>query len=203
LNEKARQQGFTLIEIMIVVAIMAGVIAMVAPRLASPNMKIQSTVRKMASLTHILQTQARLRNLTYRLVIQMSEKDGSQYWVENSPGEAAIMSEEQEKEFARQTSIDQEKLKKNRPTFAKDKEFTHLVGPLPSQIKILEVEFKGREHPSTEGTVYIYFFPQGLSQEAAIHIGDGKKLHWTLAIRPLTGQADIIQSNVRLKELSE
>ena len=48
---------------------------------------------------------------------------------------------------------------------------------------------------------YIYFFPEGIVEEAAVQITNRDQLIWTLATHPITGRTDVIQKAIRLEDL--
>ena len=73
--------------------------------------------------------------------------------------------------------------------------------PLNGGLLIEGVEINGRSKEFTEGRAYVHFFPQGLSDEAVIKLGDRKNQHWSIVIHPLTGAAEIFNRSVTLKEL--
>lgn len=196
------QAGFTLLEILIVLAIIVGVMVRVAPRLASSSLQIRAAVRHIASMSRFLEANARLRNTTYRLVIQMDAKKGYKYWVESAAGAVTVMTAKQIKDLDK-LSEEERKIAEQTASFTIDKSIMRQEESLPNKLKFLEVEYAGDEKPIESGTAYVHYFPQGLAQEAAIHIGDGKNLHWTLAVRPLTGQMDVIPAEIHLKDLAK
>ena len=94
----SNNRGFTLIEIMVVILIMTGVLAIGGTRVFNPNEHRRGQVRKIAIQTKELRTAARLRNSTFRLVLSMNdEKKEHKFWVESAAGHTLQMSEEQEK----------------------------------------------------------------------------------------------------------
>jgi general secretion pathway protein H len=200
-TSKLEQAGFTLIEIMIVIAIMAAVIAVGAPKLLNTSAQMRSTVRKLAIATREIRNTARLGNVTSRLVISMSEEKGYSYWVESAPGNATMLSADQEKEMKALTESQRSETAV-KPEFQTD---THVIKrpiQLPRGMIFESVEYAaaGRE-PIVAGTAYVHFFPQGLSEEVAIHMSNRKTLNWTVSINPLTGRADIWERKIALKEL--
>ena len=90
-------RGFTLIEIMIVVAIIAAVLAIGGPKLFNTKNQMRSAVRRLAVTTRDMRNVARLKNSTVRLVIDMSSPKTHKYIIESAPGTIGLKSEEQEK----------------------------------------------------------------------------------------------------------
>ena len=86
--------GFTLIEIMITIAIMAFVVAMVLPKINNKNNDLRATVRRFTVLNRELRNRAQLQNATYRIAIDMETDEATGrrvvlYW--SSAGQAASL----------------------------------------------------------------------------------------------------------------
>lgn len=192
-------RGFTLLEVLIVMGIMAGVVALVAPRMASLQTKSQSAVRRIAVLTRQLHTSARLRQQNYRLAFKTEEDGRTSYWVESGSLNAVPLSPETLERFS-SMSDDEKATYTKRQTFSNDTSIIKKETALPPPIKLLNIETPTGDLPKINNVSYVYFFGQGLSQEVGIHLGDGKKLHWTLIVEPLTGKSHIINRNARLGE---
>jgi len=193
------ERGFTLIEIMIVIAIIAATLALGGGRLFNSSTQKRSTVRKIGTMTREIRNLARLYNVTGRLVISMGEEKHS-YWVESAPGNATLLTEDQQKELEKLTSSQRED-EQPKTEFEMDKRVTKQEQELPRGLFFDRVEYGARTEDVAGGVAYIHFFPQGLSEEAAIHLTDRKSLHWTITVNPLTGRADVFERNVTLKEL--
>ena len=73
--------------------------------------------------------------------------------------------------------------------------------PKPLLFRDIEVE----DAISKDGKAYIHFFPQGIIEEAAIHISNGKKgeAGWTITYNSLTGKGHIIDKYIPLKNLRD
>lgn len=201
----ARQDeaGFTLIEIMVVIVIITGVLAIGGTQIFNPNEHRRSQVRKVAILTKEIRTSARLQNSTYRIVLEMNKNKENgkddRYWVESASGQALELSEEKQEELEKLTAIQREEATKGRSNFTKDKRHKEVI--LDGGLRIEGVEIAGRSKEITDGQAAINFFPQGLSDEAIIKLGDGKSQNWSIVIHPLTGGAEILNRAVTLKEL--
>ncbi len=94
------QKGFTLIEIMIVLGIVAALVGIIAPRMIKKDANIKSVARHFIVLSKEIRNKARLTNSTYRLVIDMDSKE-AKYWVERANGPQAVDPEAYEKKRER------------------------------------------------------------------------------------------------------
>lgn len=191
-----KQRGFTLIEVMIVLALVGALIGYGAPRLFKKQNNIKSVARHFLVLSREIRNKARLSNSTYRLVIQMETKN-EKYWVEKANGPKPIDPEAAEKERENQNK---DKENAPPPLFQKDKTLSKGEQSLPDGLHFGQVETVNSKSPISTGTAYIHFFPEGFVEAAAIQITDGNKLTWTLVFNPLTGQADIVEKELSLKD---
>ncbi|HEY8269609.1 MAG TPA: type II secretion system protein [Pseudobdellovibrionaceae bacterium] len=192
--------GFTLIEVMIVIAIIAGLIAVGAPRLLKKDANIKTTARQLTVLVKEIRNQAKLFNSTYRLVIRI-ETGQESFWVEKSSGPVLIDKEKLKEELEGKNKDKKPEENAPPPLFQIDKRLSKKEKFLPSNLHFAQVETMNMSQPVTSGLAYIHFFPEGLMEASTIQITD-KKNTWTLVFNPLTGQADIVEKAVNLKELS-
>lgn len=189
------QSGFTLIEIMIVLAILGAIIGLGLPRLKINNNNIKSIVRELSVLTKEVRNGARLKGKTFRLAFKLDPKK-PMYWVESAAGPAFAPSEE----TLKNTKSSDDKDAAAKSPFQKDESILKKEKTLPKPL-IFGLIDNGRLEPFKEGMAYIYFSPEGLVENAAIQITDGKDLTWTLIINPLTGHADIMEKAVLIKDV--
>lgn len=205
-TNRSKNRGFSLIEIMIVLAIIGVIATFGSKAFINKNTRVKSSVRRFAVMIKKLRNRARIENRTYRLVFDLpaSEKDPQSYWVESSGQEVLLMNEE-ELEERKKELMDKQGNKEVDPYG-----FTPAGGfgtdgdsgkQLPIGLYFDSIEVDGLDSPQKTGRIYIFFFPQGYVQESAIHITDRNDLNWTLAINPLTGKVDIIPRFARLEEL--
>lgn len=185
---------------MIVLAIIVGVLTIGAPRLFSTSTQMRASIRKLGVITREVRNNARMYNMTTRLVIDMKKDGAHSYWVESANGEVTILSEEQQKELDRLTELQREG-EAPKAQFKMETRVTRGAQALPRGLYFENVELASQSRPVTEGKAYIHFFAQGISEDAAIHLTDRKTLNWTIVINPLTGRADVFEKKVSLKEL--
>jgi prepilin-type N-terminal cleavage/methylation domain-containing protein len=199
---RSSSHGFTLIEIMIVIAIIAAVLAVGSQSLLNTNSQMRSSVRKIATVTRMMRNVSRLSSVTARLVVNMDDEKGHSYWVESTPGATLLKTEEQEKELERLTDIQREDMEK-KSSFKLETRIMKKPVKLPRGLFFESVEYTSRSKPVTAGKAFIHFLPSGLAEQAAIHITDKKTLNWTIEINPLTGKANLYERKLTLKELEQ
>jgi general secretion pathway protein H len=194
------RRGFTLIEVMIVLAILAGLIVVGAPRLFKKQTNIRATTRQFMALTKDVRNKARIYNSTYRLVINLDGEKAGTYWVERSSGPTPIDPDAAEKERERLKNKSKDEAGPP-PKFAIDTSVLKKEAHLPDGFRFTQVETMSAKDPITTGTAYIHFFAEGFVEASAIQIAGGNNLTWTLVFNPLTGQADIIEKAQSLKDI--
>ena len=198
-------------------AIVAGVIGLVLPKIGNQNNQMKAAVRRFSVLTRQVRANARLYGASYRIAFDLGQRldDQQMYWVEKADKGVLIPSDKKEYLESKNTAAKVQKDRKGKEDkklmaddgFSPDPKTFRKKQSLPGGLRFREIELVGLEQPVSTGLVYIHFHPQGLVEEAAIHFRYGREseegLEWTIAIHPLTGQADIITENVSLEEIRE
>ncbi len=180
---------------MIVLAILGGLVAIGLPKIQGQKNKIKSVVRQMATLSREVRNHARLKRMTYRIAFHLDEKKPT-YWLEAAPGNVVIPSEAT---YEKMQHMDE----KERPANPFQKVDKPLKGEkeLPSGIRFKSIETPSHREPVTDGIAYIYYTPEGLVEKAVIQINNDSGVTWSLILNPLTGQADIVDKPIFLKDL--
>ncbi len=200
-----QRSGFTLLEIMIVMGLIAGLLVMVMPRIGGQNNQMRQAVRRLSAVTRELQSTAKLQGAIYRLVIDMGAggKEAEQkYWIEKATAKTVLTPDEMSDKKDEDRDEDEDKENPPRALFERDTKLMKNEGVLPGDLKFEDVELKRHDQPYKDGKVYIHFFPQGLADEAVIHLRASDKLRWSLATHPLTGKTNVLTKYISLKELS-
>lgn len=200
------RRGFTLLELMIVLGITAALVALALPRIGSQNNQMRKAVRQISAISRELHTNAKLQGAIFRLVIDLGsdakdKKVKQFYWVEKSTSKTILKPDEMTYVPSPETPNSQEDSPPS--AFALDTKITKEKRELPGELRFEDIEMKRSEAPFVNGIVYIHFFPQGLAEEAVIHIKGSERMKWTLAIHPLTGKTDIATEYISLKEFKE
>ena len=191
--------GFTLIEIMIVLSIIGVLMGIGLSRIKKKENNIKAVVREMRVLGREVRNHARLFNKTLRLVLEF-KKEGGEYFIEesNHVGSVAVDAEYYEKKRKGEISDFEDEPK---PEFQKYNKLIRKNKVLPRGLYFGQLETQSYKEPLTEGTGYIYFFPDGHLEVSAIQITDKKNLTWTVLFNPLTGEADIIEKAQNLRDV--
>jgi len=196
-------------EMMIVLVIVAAVVSMAMPYISNRNTQNHAVLRELTVLSRELHTRAKLQGAVYRLVIDLGEDvDGKRtpqaYWVEKASGQTVLRPDEEEEAFKhaqeRADESDEEKAK-DVDAFQEDHSILKGHKVLPSGMSFERIELSRAKDPITHGKAFIHYMPQGLVDEAAIHLKGEKAQAWTIAIHPLTGQAELISKTLSLQEI--
>ena len=192
-------KAFSLIEILLVLFILAFVFAFVSQRFSRRDQKINRAFDKLVRLNRRLVTLSKLHNQTYRWVIQLDSEGPEKYWVEKkqegkrgeqSPDLLKWPTEAQEKE---NQSLSQDL------DFAVDNSFYSEPEIITPFLEITKVESSQWKEDKTEGLVYIYYYPKGLAQEAAIQFfRPDNQGSWTLYLDSVTKNLQIFKKEKSL-----
>jgi general secretion pathway protein H len=184
---------------MIVLAIMSGLLIFGAQRFQNPATNIRNIVRNLTVVIKEVRTQARLKGKTHRIVFNLGKtpKDVHSYFVESAEGQVMALTEKNLEELEKLSEDERppNPFQRNDRIIKKDKE---LVGKL----WFGSIETSARPTAAEKGVAYIYFTAEGLVEQSVIQITNREKLTWSLIINPLTGQTDIVEKAVTLKEIT-
>lgn len=199
----SKQNGFTLIELMVVLAIVAVVISMAMPYLSNRNTQTKGILRELVVLSKQLHTKAKLQGAVFRLVIEMQEDSGGKrkaqaFWVERANGKTVLRADEEGEAAIR---LQDKEPKPDPRGFEMDKSILKEPKQLPLGMTFEKIELTRLTSPITHGRAFIHYMPQGLVDEAAIHIKGENNSAWTIAIHPLTGKAELIAKPLDLQEI--
>jgi len=199
---KKNQRGFTLIEILFVLGIIAFVVAITIPKLGRTlGTQLRSTTRKIITLNNELHSFSRIKNKTYRLVLQFGDAEHKGRFYVESASKKQLLAPIEPGPTPELTK--EEKAKpENQDPFTPDKEMLKNPVDLPRGVNFEDVENETSKKPITEGKAYIIFFPEGLVEKSVIHLTDGNKIHWSLIVNPLTGHTDLETEYIKLKDLN-
>ncbi|MBC87089.1 MAG: hypothetical protein CL677_07895 [Bdellovibrionaceae bacterium] len=193
---QAHSAGFTLLEVMIVLVVVVAMSGFMITKLADPGRDARRFVNNFSLVTKQVQYQAKLYNTTYRLVIDLDinklDGIGQRYWVERSAVSGIVLESEPVASADGQGDA---------TVYEMDDRIFKEIKTFPEIVKVDEVELTRRKEPIREGRAYIYFLPQGMVDEAAIHLSYKEEKKWTLVTNPMSGQSDLVGKRITLKEV--
>ena len=210
-----RQRGLTLVEVLItlaLIALLAGAIVLGPGMLTSSRQRAAATL--ILSGVRVGMTRANVTGYPVRMVFDLEqdrvrlEQSASRSVLRAAPDEAAkrtatAIAEEAEAraEAERVTSGAQKGPPQFNPVeeFGFDGDDPKAGRALGSGVFFGSVQTERDEAPVTEGSAYLYFWPRGGTERAAIHINRGKEdSGLTVMVSALTGRARIEKGKVDL-----
>ena len=195
------KRAFTLVEVLISMALVAGIIVLVASRFSSSKNEIKSDLTQLMVMTKKSFQYAQIKSATYRIVFDMTETDEEgnpkqhRFWTEYANGPKFIPDPEEKQK------LDEEG--KPISDFKIDERINKKPRVLPDGYKFTSISYGGRDEIDS-GVAYIYFFPQGYTEESLIQLAHEENKHyWSILIDPLTGISSLIPKQVNLKDLKQ
>jgi len=203
MRRPARSRGFTLVELMIAVAVIAVLAAAVIPSVSSlSGADARKAAGELSGSLRFLFDTAALRHATCRMVLDL---DARSYAAEcaprlvgvargASPEAEAADEEELQRRFPDEEDADRRRLLA-RSRFGAFSDALLKKRELPGRTEIRSVRVEGRQEPIAEGQAYVHFFPGGQAERAFIEVADGATLY-TVVVEPFTGRARVVTGAV-------
>jgi general secretion pathway protein H len=212
------QRGFTLIEVMVVMAIVGGLAATIVVGAAGlRRSEMKRTAARLAGAMRFCFDRALTTGRTYRLVLDL---DAQKYWVEVTDDRYLLpvdkqraLEEEDEEKRKREGEAEPPKPSVGSSDLAALGAPGDLSARLPrarfSEYKnaalgtaslgrahILGVWTGGAAERQTEGKAMLYYFPQGFAERAIVHVGTADAVEFSLVQHPLTGHVAVDASEI-------
>ena len=161
---ESRQQGFTLIELSIVILIIAIVARIAVPKIRSiTGAELAATTRRLANATRYLYEEAALRGTVLSLNLDL---DRQQYWVA--------------------------KLDEATGELVEDTDLLARRVVLPPGVWIADVVLPGVGKLAA-GTAPTRFYPEGYADRSVIHLADSEGHAYTVRIDPIRGRGQVLE----------
>ncbi|MDE0151200.1 MAG: type II secretion system protein [Bdellovibrionales bacterium] len=177
-------RGFSLIEILIAVAIFASSLLFIFPSIRKSENEIKKTLRTLQALNRTLYSHSRIQNKVYRLALKTNLQKSS-YWVEvKTPLADTPAPDEESTESPEEASPP---IEETSPFFQKDTNFFQ-TQDLPNGLY-----FEWMDNLAESDTIYITYDPQLLTHQIQIFLRKGSEFTWTLSFNPIVGELEIME----------
>lgn len=206
-------RGVTLIEVLITVAIIAVVMGLAfigSGAVIGARLKRSTTL--VASAVKVAYGHANASSKTVRLVFDFDnqkiliEQSSDRHLIEKGQTGGADGATTLEKEAQEAAAALREGPRAPRASFepASAMGFSAEGKDLPVGIRFWQVHTAHQDEPIAEGRAYLYFFPGGLTETAAVQMkagsGEDESDFMTVLVAPLTGRASIFKGLVDMPE---
>jgi prepilin-type N-terminal cleavage/methylation domain-containing protein len=201
-RENLNHSGFTLIELMVVVALIALISVMALPSISSYfQVSLNSSTREIAATVREAYNATLITGKLHRVAYDL--KNG-QYWVEEGPNGAVLETKESREREERRNRLRFNKAEKKESPFSLDKTVTKSKKSLPRGVTFEDVVTEQTREPQTKETTttaYTHIFPNGLTEQTIVHLTDSSKHHTSLCITPLLGRTDVYDNYQKPEEV--
>ena len=182
-NDIKKKKGFSLLEILIAVAIFASSLLFILPSIKKSENETKKTLRTLQALNRTLYSYSRIRNKVYRLALK-THLQKSSYWVEvKTPLAETLVQPDTESSdtFEEPVSIEES------PFFQQDTQILN-TQELPDGLY-----FEWIDNNIESDIIYITYDPHLLTHQIQIFLRKGSDFTWTLSFNPIVGELEILE----------
>lgn len=204
-----REQGFTLIEIMVVLLLIAMVFTLVIPQFqARTHADLKRSAMRLAAIIEHTFHQSAFRRETLRLHYDL---EGSRYWLDRFVDPAAKKDwlalraggPSGKDDFGRAPEGDEGSEGPGKPHYVMDRKILAEPVTLPDGVFFTSVSTQYLEE-ATEGEAFTHFFPDGYAEPTVLYLADTNGGEYTLYVSPISGRVKVLPGHkefaVEMKE---
>ncbi|MEZ4752160.1 MAG: prepilin-type N-terminal cleavage/methylation domain-containing protein [Bdellovibrionota bacterium] len=184
-NRSTSEAGFTLVEILIVIAIIAFILSLGLPAIERvTSYKLNSTTRRFVGLLKTVRNDAILLSNIHRLAVNLEDNT---YWVEVQKKKALLD----------QLPVEEDPKNPQPSNFALADKYASDPIPLPDGV-VFDGVFKEAEGLRRNGLAYIHFFPNGYAEPSILFLNRASRADnaYGLEIVPPLGKVEIFRADV-------
>lgn len=187
----SNKRAFSLIEILIVLAILGMLVGIGLPqvnRIFRTNLK--SSAVKIAGLVRVAYDNAVVKSLVHRIVFDFDENT---YHLELAKKEGPISIEDNKDLSKKGSSLFESETEEEEEDFLPFPGQHGEATKLPFGVVFDSLESVSLERKFTEGRAYIYFFPQGMTQDMIVRIKSerGETGFFSIMLNPINGRTRV------------
>ncbi|MEZ4819768.1 MAG: type II secretion system protein [Bdellovibrionota bacterium] len=209
LLKKLRNSGFTLIELIFVLVLMAVIGGFAMPKLASiSGMNKKTKVLKLAGFLQRAHQLAVLKGKNFRVVL---DANAGQFWIEEQqpPQTKELLPEEFKVDdvlmsFRKEAEdfMDEEQIEKRKQArFQKFEAQDVKKVSLPEGLTVASVYLSTQDENATEGLIYIPISHSGYHPPVIVHIAQGDEILFSLVFPALSAKASIEKGEAKPEEM--
>ena len=193
-NIKKSKYGFTLVELLVVIALLAIITAISLPRVAGVfRVSLKNTSREMASTIRDAYHSTLLTQKIHRIAYDL---DKNQYWVESAPKGTLLMKPKEDQRFE-----NEERQNQRNKSFSQATSVTEEKQSLDGDATLKAIYNENApEKGVQQGKTYSHFFPDGLTESTLIHLEDSQGNKVTLVISSILGKTKILSKHIKPQE---
>ena len=206
-----RHKGFTLVEILIVLVLLAALTIVFGSRVSSIRTNHKSIVRHFKVLSRQLHTQAQLENATYRIVVSLGyTPEELNLLRDGNPEEKEKLMEaldDEVQEGAKRPHVYWvEKKETPEGDFLPDPKMMKKAKVLPPTLQFEKVLGDSTDWDKQDlpwAYYYFYHYPKGFTKAKVLQLRVKENYIWSLALHPLTGEVKIFDKEIEMDEAFE
>jgi len=182
------RRGFTLVEILVVIAVLAAIIGIGTPTIKNVlRTNLRSSAFQIASLSKFAYDSAVIKGKVHRIVFNFDKRT---YQLQVSTADEFVVDQAEDEE---ETSLMEKKEEQKPEPFVA---FSGDIGKehkLASGVELDSVENLNTKKKYVEDVAYLYFFPQGATEDTIIRLSGQKSRtgFYSIRLNPLNGKTRI------------